>query len=557
MKGRSKIQTDPVTRYAESVLNGAIPSCKWVRLACERHFRDIKAGKFFFDAQAAEHAIGFYRKLRHYKGQLAGSSFELATFQEFIIGSLYGWKVRPGGVRRFVYAYVEIPRKQGKTTLSGGVGLMGILEESGAEVYSVATKEDQAKLSWKDGRTMIKRSQGLSELLTLRVKEIRFDAGDCFWKALGSDSESLDGLNPSVGIFDELHAWRDRNLWDVIDDAIGARAQPIIFQITTAGSDIRHICGEQRAHVCSILEGSKADDQYFGIIFTVDEGDDPHDPASWAKANPILGTGAKTIEYMEQQSARAKQIPGKFNAFVNKQLNIWTTQDVRWLSMDLWNANAGEPVTDAEIAGRQSIGGLDLAATTDICALVRLFPSEAGDILVPTFWLPEDSMRERVKRDRVPYDVWARQGLIRLTPGNVVDYARVRADVNQMHEVTPFLELAYDPWNATQLATELQSDGIPMVPYRQGYASMSPAAKEFEKGLLGRRYRHGGHPVLKWMAGNVAIETDAAENIKPSKAKSREKIDGIVATVMAVGRRMVTNFKTKKSIYEERDPIVL
>lgn len=531
--------SNPVTDYARQVADCKRPSCKWERLACERHLGDLKARAFYFDATAATQAIRFFSELRHYKGQHAGESFALHPAQQFLIGSIYGWKTHAGGPRRFRYAYIEIPRKQGKTTLSAGVGIMGVLEEPGAEVYSVATKEDQAKIGWRDGRAMIKGSPGLSELLSMRVKEIRFDDRESVWRPLGADSETLDGLNPSLALMDELHAWVNRDLWDVIDDGMGARLQPLIYQITTAGNNKHGICAEQRRHVCNLLEGRVTDDHYFGIIYTIDEGDDPHDPASWAKANPLLGV-SKSVEFMKQQSDMAKLLPGKLNAFLNKQLNIWTEQDVRWLSPTAWDACAGA-VDAAALVGTPCIGGLDMAATTDIAALVRYFPNDGDgpDAVLPTFWLPEDTIAERSRRDRVPYDVWARNGLVRVTPGNVVDYDRVRADIVQMHEATPFAELAYDPWNLTQLATQLQGDGIVMVPFRQGFASMSPAAKELEKRLLGRAFSHGGNDVLRWMAGNVAVEQDAAGNIKPSKRKSTERIDGIVALTMAIGRNMV------------------
>lgn len=536
----SRSAADPVTAYADHVTDGKRNACEWERLACQRHQRDQELKVFHWDKDAALEAISFFSRLHHYKGQFAGRAFELHPSQQFVVGSLYGWKTHKGGPRRFRYGYDELPRKNGKTTLSAGIGIMGILEEPGAEVYSTATKEDQAKIGWRDGRAMIKGSPGLAEMLSLRVKEIRFDDRESIWRPLGADSDTLDGLNPSLALMDELHAWPSRALWDVIDDGMGARAQPLIFQITTAGNNRLGICAEQRRHVCSILDGRVTDDHYFGIIYTIDEGDDPHDPASWHKANPLLGI-AKSEEFMRQQSEMAKMLPGKLNAFLNKQLNVWTEQDVRWLSPQAWDA-CGERVDTAALAGLSCYGGLDMAATTDITALVRYFPSEdegGQDVVLPTFWIPSETIELRSKRDRVPYAQWAREGLVRVTEGNVVDYDKVRADILEMHDETPFRELAYDPWNVTQLATQLQGDGLTVIPFRQGYGSLSPAAKELEKRLLGRTFTHGGNPVLKWMAGNVAIESDPAGNIKPSKRKSTERIDGIVALTMAIGRAMV------------------
>jgi phage terminase large subunit-like protein len=500
---------------------------------------DLQAGKFYFDPKAADQAISIFPKLRHYKGQFAGRPFKLHPSQEFIIGSIYGWKVERGGKRRFDFAYVEVPRKNGKTTLSAGVGILGLLEERGAEVYSVATKEDQAKIGWKDGRAMIKRSSALSKRLALRVKEIRWDDRDSTWKPLGSDSETLDGLNPSTALYDELHAWTNRDLLDVIEDGMGARVQPLGFAITTAGSNHTGICMERRTLVCSVLEKRIQADSVFGIIFSADDGDDPHDPATWHKANPLLGE-AKSEDYMRKQSDLAKATPGKLNTFLTKQLNIWVQADERWLDLGAWDACAGkEEVPD--VSGMSCVAGLDLSTSIDLAAFVRRIRVDgAPAILLPTFWVPDEAMKERVKRDRVPYDVWVRQGFLRTTPGNVVDYDFILRDIIAMNEQTPITGLAFDPWNATAMATRLQGAGIAVTSFRQGFQTMSPASKEFEKQILRREFCHYGNPILRWMVGHVAKETDAAENIKPSKKKSRERIDGIVASIMATGLDMTT-----------------
>jgi len=526
---------DPVTAYAKHVVSGGRIGCKYEVLACQRHLDDLAAGEYFFDEAAARAAIGIFPKLRHYKGKFAGQPFTLHPSQEFIVGSIYGWRMKAGGVRRFTSAYVEMPRKNGKTTLSAGIGVLGLLEERGAEVYSVATKEDQAKIGWKDGRAMIKASDSLKARFALRVKEIRWDDRDSVWKPLGSDSETLDGLNPSLALIDELHAWTNRDLFDVIEDGMGAREQPLIFIITTAGVIQDGICMERRTLVIEVLEKRIVNGRVFGIIFSADKGDDPHSPATWHKANPLLGE-AKNVDFMAEQSRLAQQSPGKLNTFLTKQLNIWVQQAERWLDLDQWDACRGVAETSA---GVQCSGGLDLSTTTDLAALCRVFRDGDRRVMRWVFWVPEDAMRERVKRDRVPYDVWIRRGLIRVTPGNVVDYNYIQADILAMHAENPFSGLAYDPWNATQIATNLQGAGVPMISFRQGYASMSPAAKEFEKRIARKDVLHDGNEVVRWMIGHVAKEEDAAGNIKPSKKRSRERIDGVVAAIMATGHDMV------------------
>lgn len=525
---------DPVTAYALHVTSGARVGCEWERRACERHLEDIAAETYYFDRDAAAAAIALFPQFRHYKGLHAGQPFILHPSQQFIVGSIYGWRMSPGGPRRFTSAYIEIPRKAGKTTMAAGIGVLGLLEERGAEVYSVATKEDQAKLAWRDGRALIRSSPGLSRRFASRMKEIRWDERDAVWRPLGADSETLDGLNPSLAIMDELHAWTNRDLWDVIEDGMGARAQPLIFAITTAGSNHEGICVERRNLVCSILEKRIENDRVFGIIFAADKDDDPHDPATWRKANPTLGE-AKSEEFMAEQSKLARQTPGKLNTFLTKQLNIWVQQEERWLDLDAWDRCKGDdPAPD--LAGMEcSAAGLDLSSTTDLTALVRLFRRPGlPALVVPTFWMPEDTLRAAVRRDRVPYDTWARQGHIIATPGNVVDYDFVRAEMRRMHEANPFKGVFFDRWNATQITTQLLADGVPMAGCGQGYATMSPAAKELERRIMQRSIDHLGNPVLRWMAGNVALERDAAGNIKPSKKKSRHRIDGIAAACMAV-----------------------
>lgn len=532
---------DPVTTYADAVLSGAVPSCRWVRLACERHKRDLASGRWEWDLREVRRRLDFFSMLRHYKGPMAGQPFALDPSQEFIVGSIYGWK-REDGTRRFRYAYTEVPRKNGKTTLSGGIGIQEVMSEKGAEVYSVATKEDQAKLSWRDGRVMIKHAPELASRFALRVKEISYEPGESIWRPLGSDSDTLDGLNPSCALFDELHAWPNRHLWDVMDDGMGARAQPLIWQITTAGFNKQGICYEHRGHVCAILEGKDGykDDAYFGIIFTVDDQTAWQDEAEWFKANPLLDKG-KSLSWMREQCATAMQMQGKQNAFLNKQLNIWTDAEVRWIAAGLWDANGGA-VDESALVGQRCFGGLDLATNTDIAALVLYFPDSGA--LVRRYWIPRDNARERERRDRVPYVQWIREGHLTATDGDVIDYEFIRSEIEALASRFNIVDIGADPYGATQIIQQLTDAGISMVSFRQGMLSMSPACKEFERLLLAKRLRHAGDPVLRWMSGNVVVDTDPAGNIKPNKAKSREKIDGIVAAVMAVGRATVNEDKT-------------
>lgn len=546
---------DPVTGYANRVLTGKVPACQWVKLACERHLRDLDSGKWTWDVAEVNRRIGFFAHLQHFDGKFNGQSFVLHESQEFIIGSIYGWKM-PNGTRRYRYAYIEIPRKNGKTTLLSGVGIQELMIEPGAQVYSVATKEDQAKISWKAGQQMIRRSKALKRKLKLHMKATFFEERAGVWRPLGRDSNTLDGLNPSCALFDELHAWPDRQLWDVIDDGLGAREQPLILQITTAGYNKNGICYEQRKHVCSILEGGDGyvDDRYFGIIFTVDDPQKWGDRGEWAKANPMLGV-CKYEDYMEDQYRQAKQQVGKENAFRNKQLNIWTEAETRWLQMDKWDAGGKPTFLEETLEGRPCYGGLDLARVSDLSALVLVFPPKSpGEKIkvICRFWCPQENIRERSRRDRVPYALWARKEFITPTPGNTTDFGFLGKDIVELAGRFDIREIAYDRTFSGELVGTLQAEGLTMVEFGQGFMSMGSPTAELERLVVSKGIEHNAHPILRWCAANAVVSRDPTDAIKPDKKKSQERIDGIVALIMAIGRASLDR-EEPPSIYGSED----
>jgi phage terminase large subunit-like protein len=544
---------DPVSDYARRVLDGEVPSCHWVRLACERHFRDLESGNWIWDTAEVQRRLDFFGHLTLFDGRFSGESFELHESQQFVLGSIYGWR-NEDGTRRYRYAYIEIPRKNGKTTLLSGVGIQELMAENGAQVYSVATKEDQAKISWKMGQKMIEKSDHLRRRLTLRVKETRFELRDGSWRPLGSDSNTLDGLNPSCALFDELHAWPARDLWDVIDDGLGSRDQPLVLQITTAGYNKFSICYEQRKHVCSILEGKDGyvDDRYFGIIFTVDDPNDWGNENEWRKANPMLDV-CKSMDFMRDQYRLAVQQVGKENAFKNKQLNIWTEAALRWLKMDRWDAGGAEEFDPSVLRGRTCYGGLDLARVSDLSSLQLYFPardeSEKAHVL-SWFWCPDENIRERSRRDRVPYVQWANEGLITPTDGDTTDFRFIGAEILDLAKLYDIQEIAYDRTFAGELIRDLTEEGITMVPFGQGFISMGSPSAELERLVVSGKLLHNNHPILRWNAANAVTSTDPAGNIKPDKKKAQERIDGIVALIMAIGRASVHTPIT--SVYKTR-----
>ena len=550
---------NPTDDYARSVVSGTTVAGRLVRLACERHLWDLETGHergLTFDIERAQHALDFFGFLKHSKGEWGGEAFKLQPWQEFIIGSLFGW-LRKDGKRRFRVAYHEIPRKNGKTTLAAGVGLYLFCAdgEPGSEVFTAATKRDQARLSHGEAARMVKASPLLRSKIGVFKDNLHIERTNSKFEPLGADADTMDGLNIHGAIVDELHAHKTRAIWDVLETATGARRQPLIFAITTAGFDRNSVCWEWHDYSTKILDGIIEDDTVFTYIASLDEGDDWTDQSTWAKANPNLGVSVK-IDDLQRKCDKAKEMPSAQNAFLRLHLDMWTEQNERWMPMDKWDECGKVLVIPEELQGRLCYAGLDLSTTTDISALVLCFPDDEGgcDVL-PYFWVPEENIMQRSNRDRVPYDLWARQGYIKTTPGNVIDYDIIRRDINQLREQYDINKIAIDRWNSTQLQTQLDGDGFEIVPTGQGFASLSAPTKHLEKLVFEKSLRHGANPVLRWMVSNVAIQQDAAGNIKPAKDKSTERIDGVVAAVMAIDQ--MTRHGDETSVYDTRGVITI
>lgn len=537
-------RADPTTAYADQVVRRKVPAGEFVRLACERHLRDLKAGRqrgLQWNPGAAEDAIGFFHYLRHSKGEWAGTPFDLQGWQQFIIGSLFGWK-RADGLRRFRTAYNEVARKNGKSTLAAGVGLHLFIadREPGSEVYTAATKRDQARIVHSESVRMVKRSPSLRQVVGIHKDNLFVESTASFYRPLGADADTLDGLNPYALLIDELHAHKQRALWDVLETATGSRRQPMLFAVTTAGTDRLSVCYEQHTYAEQILRGTVQDDSYFAYIAAMDEGDDWTSEAAWQKANPNYGISVKPDD-MRTLCLQAQRMPAKQNAFKRLRLNVWTQQVTRWIDLGLWDRQAGM-VDEAALRGRRCHGGLDLAAVSDLVAWVMVFPNaddpENGPVdVLPRFWCPEARLHADDNRYREQYQAWKRAGVLETTPGNAIDYGFVRKRI--LEDATRFqlVDLNVDRlFNAHQLSQELINEGLQVVAMGMGFLSMAAPMREFERLLLAEQIRHGGHPVLRWMADNLAVREDPAGNFKPDKRESQGKIDGIVALVMAIDR---------------------
>lgn len=534
------------------------------------------AGGYWFDEAAADRAVAFFpRYLRFTAGEWAGRPFALEPWQaDDIVRPLFGWK-RADGTRRYRRCYVWVPRKNGKTELAAGVSLLALLGdgEVGGQVLSIAKDHNQASIVFDKAAAMVNYSPDLSACLEAFKTSIWCPELQAVLKPLTGTPKGKHGLNMSGLVGDELHEWIDDRLYTFVHQSAASRRQPIEFLISTAGE--RSGYGWEVWNLClKILSGEIDDPETLVVIYAADPEDDWLDPATWAKANPNIGVSVKR-EYLEAEAREARELPRRENDFKRYHLNLWTEQAVRWLPLEAWDG-CGHPLPAAieaqpapavrrasaindrwrdlaeSMRGRRACAGLDLSSTTDLTALVWVFPpEEEGGLwtVLPKFFVPDNRIPERVRRDRAPYDIWKREGALIATPGNVVDYAYVKRQIYEDAEIFRCDAIAIDRWNATQISVELREEGLNAVLFGQGFASMSAPSKELERLTLDRRLDHGGHPVLRWCAGNVAIATDAAGNIKPDKQNSTERIDGIVATVMGIGAALATQ-PEGPSIYE-------
>ena len=515
------------------------------------------AGDCWYDPEAADRVIGFFRDcLTHVKGEKAGHPFELDNWQEAIIGALFGWKRKDDNTRRYRTAYIEVPRKNGKSTLCAGLALYMLFSkdggEQGAEVYSAAAEREQASIVFDIASQMVAAEPVLRGVSKIFRKSIGVERTASTYKVLSADAYTKHGLNASAIIFDELHAQPNRDLWDVLSTSTGARVQPLTVAISTAGYDRNSICYEVHDYAGKVRDGIIEDQTFLPVIYGADDKADFRDPKVWEAANPGLGISIRK-DYLEIESKKAAELPSYENTFRRLHLNQWTEQAVRWLPMDRW-----DEADDFEVFGDRPVyAGLDLASTTDIAALVMVAQDEEGGFdVVCRFWIPEENAHRRERKDRVPYEAWIRESLVTATPGDCIDYDQIREDILEITKEINIRQIAVDRWNATQIVTQLEGENVNMVMFGQGYRSMSAPSKQLEALVMSRKLHHQGNPVLRWMASNVAIETDPAGNIKPSKKKSTEKIDGIVALVMALARATAET-DDGDSIYEDRGIITL
>lgn len=550
-------------KYARDVLAGRTVACHWVRQACQRQVNDRKRARaepgwpFLWDEAEAANVCGFAEQLPHIEGKWATPTITLEPWQVFCLCVIFGWRRRADGGRRFSKVYWEVARKNAKSTLAAIVTLYCFTceGEPAPYVFIGATTGAQAQKVFHPARMMALRTTALCDAFGLQVwsKSIT-EPGGGYIQTINSRGSTQDGHNPHLAVLDELHAHKDRQLYDVIDSAFGARINPLLWIITTAGFDTTGVCYEQRRYALQVLDGVLEADHYFGIVYTLDEGDDPYDPAVWLKANPNLGVSVQLLN-LASAAKEARAQPGKQAEFATKRLNVWTNATVGHISVAKWQRCNGAVDLEA-LRAVPCWAGLDLASTTDLTSFRLIWWVDGRLLTWGLRYLPEGAVEPRTTRNSVPYTRWQAQAFmgrpyLTVTPGDVTDYGFVERDVRWAMAQFQVKAIGFDRWNAQDLCNRLTDDGAPMMEVRQGAASLSGPMKELDRLYLGGLLDHGGDEVLGWCAANVVARRDPNDNLAPDKRKSGEKIDDYVALLnaLAVSTRPATG---GPSVYEKR-----
>lgn len=533
-------------RYAKDVVAGKIPAGRFVKAACKRQIEDLKRWKakgaaYRFDTARANKVCRFIELLPHIKGPKAGEPIVLEPWQVFILTTVFGW-VKADGSRRFRRVYIEVPRGNGKSALSSGVGLYMLCGdgEGGAEVYSFATTRDQAKIVFGDAQNMARRTPGLRTHFGVDVNahNINVLRTASKFEALSAEGSTLDGLNTHFACVDELHAHKTRAVYDVVETSIGKRAQSLLWVITTAGSNRAGICYEVRGFVIKVLAGVAKDESQFGIVYGLDEEDDWTTEEALIKANPNWGISVMP-EVLLPLQAKAMTMPSAANNFKTKHLNEWVNADTAWMDMRAWDACKDPTLEPEQFAGEPTYVALDLASKVDIAAKValheRTIDGKAHYFVFGQYYLPRDTVE---RGENSQYQGWEHMGLLTVTDGAVIDFDVIEQDLLADCSRFEVREVPYDPFQATQLSTRMAAQGVPMVEMRPTVLNFSEPMKQLEALVLQGRLHHNGDPVLAWMMSNVVAHMDAKDNIYPRKERPENKIDGVVALIMALGRAL-------------------
>ena len=543
----------PAEQYIKGVTSGEIKACYHVRMAYKRHLKDLKKCKakgWVFDPNYAQKVIDIFRAFKHYKGDYAGQPIILEPWQQAIIWVAYGWRIKKedgSRPRRFKTIYLEVPKKNGKTTMLAGIATyhFGFDGESGAEVYTAATKRDQAKICFRDIKAFIEGSPELKKLFGIHQNRIFFNQLNSFIEPLSKESNSADGFNPSCAIIDELHRHADADMVNLLRNSMVTRSQGMNWEITTAGTNKGGIGYKHHQYTKAVNTGKFEDDSWWGLIYSLDKGDDWRQPENWYKANPNLGTG-KEIEGLQDLVKQAKNDPTNENDVKRYHFNLWVGSDEKWISEERWDASAVEPSeqpSDEELTapGIECYAGLDLASVSDFNALTLTFynPANSWYFQKYWFWCPADVIDKRVEKQNMDFHQWVKNGYLRRTPGNVIDTDLLSSEIAEICHRYQVASLAFDKHQAyAGTAQKLHKAGIELVEQQQGIMHMSTPTKELERLLVSGKLTHAFNPLMAWQMGNVQIYRDANDNMKIHKGRSTEKVDGPVSAVMSIAELM-------------------
>lgn len=543
-----RLWLDRAYQYADDIKSGVIPSCRYVQLAVDRWFDDIECGAqrglFFSEYHAARYFRFVGRYCRHYQGDLAGTFIDLEPWQCFADANLFGW-IRADGTRRFRISYEDVGRKNGKTTRLAAAGNFYLIgdNESGAQVYSAATKKEQAREIFDSSKAMVEESPELNKICDAQEHKILFKRSK--FVPLSKDSGKMDGFNVHAGLVDELHAHPNSKMWDVLRSAMGARKQPILRAITTAGFDQNSYCYSRRRYCIQVLERAFEDDAFFGIIYTLDRPEEWQDESQWIKSNPNLGVSVD-LDDLRSQCEEAKHLPTAKVEFLTKRLNLWVYGEKAWMPMEKWRTcridfdSLGQwhEEFESDLKGKECFGGLDLASVEDMCSFRLVFPRpNGGRLTIGRAYLPQAALERRLKKGDNTLEQYRDSGHLTVTPGEVVDYEWIKKDVLYACDLFDVKGIAFDRWNSSQLVTDLMEEGVEMIKFGQGFGSMSSPMKELLRLTLTGKIQYND-PLLTWAVSNVVADTNPADDIKPAKDKVSEKIDPAVALIMAIGLAM-------------------
>ncbi|WP_338804359.1 terminase large subunit [Xenorhabdus griffiniae] len=521
-------------QYAVDIENGTIPACKRVKQAVERYFNDLNNPLYLFDSELVERFIAFSRHCPHVKGHLRGKPIMLEPWQQFAFANLFGFKVKATGHRKYRSAYIQVPRKNAKSTVAAILANWFLVMESGQQdIYTAAVSRDQARIVFDDARQMCLLSKPLKKRVAIQQHKITYPKSNSLLKPLAAKAATIEGTNPSLAIVDEYHLHPDNAVYSALELGMGARPEGILFAITTAGSNVISACKQHYDYCCQILDGEEQNESLFALIYELDDEHEIDDESLWIKANPNLNISVDSTA-LHDTIQKARGIPSQWTEMLTKRFNIWCQGETPWMGEGAWKACQTD-YDENDLKGLECYAGLDLSSTGDITSICYTFPVDNELLLLTRHYLPEAQLQNPANKNRAVYRQWVQMGWIRITQGDCIDYDRIRDDILNDSQQFDIKLVGFDTWNATHLRTQLQGVGLDVEPFPQTYMRFSPVAKSAEVFVNRKVIRHNGDPVLAWAMSNVVMETDANANIKPNKKKSANKVDPAIAFLMSFG----------------------